>query len=268
MSTQALRRLLELCPPPSRPAGATGERAEARAALGWPVPDHVFDVVEAYGEVSWCDWLLMPSPFTDDGRASLANSAPLLDGIAADAGLVAFSDPEEALVFCGADGAIAVSSPAGVETGGSLAETLLGWLDGSARRGLPAIDALAGAPDIGPCALPLWSDTRRSRVTWMFVRGGAPSRAARWAALAAALGPHRRISVNGDGEARQDKVHVDELELDLTYDTINVRDGVEQLHLRHYLDRQPDVKAALAGALAAAGLELVRVEGPRGRVDW
>lgn len=266
----SLARLLELCPPPARPSAATGDREAAREALGWPVPDHVLEVIEAYGGVAWMEWLLMPSVFSDEDRGSLRDSAPALEAIgAAAAGLVAFSDPEEALIFTGDDGLISVSSSAGVTaTGRTLAEVLLGWLDGSEAHGLPDVAELAGAPDLGPYATPLWSAERASQIVWLFVRGGDGDRAARWAALGGALGPHRRLTVVGDGDARQDKVHVDELELDLTYDSINVRGGLEQVHLRYYVDRQPDVKAAVERALAAAGLELVRVESPRGRAVW
>ena len=108
-ASSPLARVVALCPPPAHPLNARGDRGAARAALGWPVPDHVFEVIEAYGEVSWMDWLLVPSPFTDEGRTNLANYAPGLEGDApAPYPLVAFSDPEEVLVFVGDDGRMSV----------------------------------------------------------------------------------------------------------------------------------------------------------------
>jgi hypothetical protein len=139
------------------------------------------------------------------------------------------------------------------------------WLSGGEHFGLGP----PGLPDgIVPYATPLLDASRASRVTWLMVRPTSGTRASRWDALRGALGTLVPLSVNGEGERRQDKVFVEDAELWLTYDTINQRDGLEQLNLQHYLDRLDDVKRLLTPALAAAGLELVRAEGPRGVVPW
>lgn len=263
MTSPALSRLIALCPPPPRPQNARGDRGAARAAGGWDIPDHVFEVTETYGDVTWMDWLLVPSPHSPAGIQAL------LDRAGDSPNLLAFSDPEEALLFIGADGKVSVSSAEGVtETGRSLAEVLLAWLEETELFGLPPHAELSNASDVPPFAVPFFDDARTSRVTWVYVKGGPPSRQARWAPLLASLGPHVRMSVVGEGEKRQDKVHVPALELNLIFDTINAPEGMAQLHMHHYLDRQHDVKAALASALSAAGMQLDRVEGPRGAVDW
>lgn len=270
MTTAALSRLVSLCPPPPRPQHARGDRATACVAAGWAIPDHVFEVVETYGDVTWMDWLLAPSPFSASGLEALVNRAddviPLSGGAPS---LLAFSDPEGAMVFIGEDGLVSVSSEDRVvATGRPLADMLLAWLQGKELFGLLPPAELSNAPDIPPFAIPFFDDGRESRITWAFVRGGAPSRAARWEVLLAALGPHVRCSVTGEGERRQDKVHIPALELNVIYDSYNASGGIEQLHLHHYADRAGDVKATVMTALAAAGMELVRVEGPRGAKEW
>lgn len=260
----ALKRLLARIPPPSRPAHARGDREAARAAMGWAVPDHVFEVLEAYGEVGWIDWMLLPSPWSASGLGALRNRVG-----ASERTLIAFSDPEEAVLFIGADGFVSVMSPAGaVDTGKPLADVLLSWLDGGESYGLPTPAELLEDAPLEPFAVPLWDEQRPARITWLHTRGGLATRAARWDAFREALGPHVPTAVRASGERQQDHLYLGELECSVIFDSYNKKAGAEQIHVRCYLDRLDAVKALVSRALAAAKLEVVRADSPRGAVEW
>ena len=268
--TSSLQRLIDLVPPPRRPLGAQGDRAAARQALGWDIPAHVFEVIEAYGSVTFMGWLLQPSPFlTGDVDALRGRTRGLERRSPGARSLIAFSDPEGSWLFVGTDGGISVATRAGAtHTGLPLSEFLRCWLTGEQRFGLPSVQELTETEDIPPFATPQWDASRPSRIAWMFVKGGAPKRADRWEALRGALGPHQRCAQLRDGERRQDRVFVGDLEADVFYDSYSRRDDVEQIHLRFYEDRTADVRARFEAMLASAGMTLVKMESPRGFASW
>lgn len=270
MSDPALEKLLTIAPPPKKVIFTRGDRDAARAAAGWAIPDHVLDVTEAYGHISWLDWMLQPSPFTTQGLEILTNVLRQLEEVApGKRSLVAVSDPDGTLLFVDDDGMIAVSTDGDVvSTHRTLAEVLSSWLSGDEGWGLfPPIE-LTGANDIAPFALPIFDVARPSEIVWAFVEGGAPKRAQRWEAFRAAIAPHVLCARVSGGETQQDRVYIDELELVLFYDSYNRSNGAEQIQLRYYLDRKPEVKAMLERGLAAAGMKLVAVQGLRGDRDW
>ena len=268
--TSSLQRLIDLVPPPRRPLGALGDRAAAQQALGWDIPAHVFEVIEAYGSVTFVGWLHQPSPFVaGDADALRARRGALERRSPGARSLIAFSDPEGCWLFVGADGGISVATRAGpTHTGLPLSEFLRSWLTGEQRFSLPSVQELTETDDIPPFATPQWDASRPSRIVWTFVKGGAPKRADRWAALRAALGPHQRCAQIGEGERRQDRVFVGDLEVDVFFDSCNRRDDVEQIHLRFYEDRKADVRARFEALLASAGMTLVKMESPRGLTSW
>jgi hypothetical protein len=265
-----LRRLIELVPPPVRPHGTRGDTALAERDLGWQVPQHVLEVLAIYGSVTFLGWLHLPSPFVADDVAALrARRRGLERAFAGARSLLAFSDPAGTWLFAGADGGISVASEGeATHSGWSLAHFLCSWLTGAERFGLPSLQDITGADDIPPFATPQWDSQRPSRIAWMFVQGGASTRAERWAALREALGAHQACARIGEGEKRQDRVFVGDLEADVFYDSYNRRDGVEQIHVRFYEDRKGDVRARLETMLANAGMSLVRMDSPRGPTSW
>jgi hypothetical protein len=243
-----VERLLTLVPAPLHPFGSSGDRAKARAALGWHVPDHVFDVIDVYGDARWMRRLLVRSPYLASGRKALTQNRD--DD---DQQLIGYRDPRGLLVCAGDDGVVVIGPKEEKQTKHTLAEFLYAWLSGAEAFELPPVARLAGMADARPYALPAWDLDREAALQEVVVKGGAAKRAERWERFSAALEPFVHCNVVSDGETRQDRIYLPDLEAEVFFDSYR-GPGKETLHLTYYLDRQDELDARLDAALAAAGM--------------
>jgi hypothetical protein len=245
-----LDRLIALCPPPLHPFGAGGDRSAARGACGWHVPYHVFDVIDAYGDARWMRILLIPSPYTPSGRLVIEQRRDDLPT------LIGFTDPARTSLWIDAEGVVVLGPTEEHRTGKTLAAFLYGWLAGEAAYGLPAVDRVAGLRGGRPWVLPRWDPGRKSSLRVVRVQGGAASRAERWRAFSGGLGAFVHCGIVSEGETRQDRVYLPELEAELLFDSY-AGPANEKLHVSSYEDRQPVLDARIDAALAAAGMARV-----------
>lgn len=245
-----------LVPPPAQPLGARADRATSAELLGYTLPDSAWEVVERWGDGSWVSWLFMPSPHHASGRDELEGRLADARAIHADARLLAYDEGGELLVYA-LDGEEVWVSAGGEASATEMTfpELLVAWLTGASDL-LPPVAELTSDEAIAPYFERGLDPARSSHLFEVQVRG-AGSRDERWATFSAALGEHVPWSRLGEGEARQERVYVTDLELNLMFES-------GSLHVWCYDDRLEDVKARLATALSAASMVVTGVRAPRG----
>jgi hypothetical protein len=191
--------------------------------------------------------LRIPSPYSPDGRRAIEQRRGGMPT------MIGFTDPSRVSLWIDAAGVVVLGPTEEHRTEKTLAAFLHGWLAGEAAYGLPAVDPIAGLRGARPYALPTWDPERESLLRAVRVHGGAASRAERWAAFSGALGTFVHAGITGEGETRQDRVYLPELEAELLFDSY-AGPANEKLHVSCYEDRLPALDARIDGALAAAGM--------------
>jgi len=252
--------LAGLAAPPSQPLAAFADRATSEAVLGYSLPVSAWDVIERWGDGSWVSWLFMPSPHHARGRDELQARLDAVQAIDPAARLLAYDESDDLFLYALAGEQVWVlagDEPRATEM--TLPELLLAWLSGENDVLVPVVE-LTSHEDIAPYFERGLDPNRSAHLFEVQVRGPG-SREERWAAFSAALGAFMLWSRLGEGETRQDRVYVADLELNLMFET-------GALHVWCYDDRLLELRVRLESALSAASMTITNIRAPRGFTPW
>jgi len=246
--------LAKLVTPPSSPLGALADRATSEQLLGYSLPASAWEVIERYGDGSWADFLIMPSPHHADGRDALAERIEDARAVLPDARLLAFSEDDVWVVATEDDEVSVVANGESRPTGMTFPALLTSWLSGQ-TVGLTPLAELTSDPSVPPFFKRSWDSSRPAHLFEVFVRGEGDF-ATRWARVASVLGAHETWMRLHTDEHHQIRVYVNDLELNLLF-----TDG--SMHVWCYDDRLAEVRARLERAVREAGLVVHQVRAPR-----
>ena len=220
--------------PPLHPRACSGDRSVAHSELGYELPESFWSVIETYGASSWLDWLLLPSPYSADGVEELIAHADVVREARAGARLVAFDDIEKAWVFLdGTSEQVSTLDDAGEvrTTGLALPDFLSEWLGGRGDAPMATPLELTGDAMIPAFVVPIVDPDRASRLVAAYTKRGDSSRAERWDAFARGIGAHVPMSVVSEGETKQNKIYLPDLEATVLFDSYGRDNDVEHLHV-------------------------------------
>lgn len=252
MSIDALTALV---PAPASPIGSRADRATTESLLGYTLPGSVWDVVERYGDGSWADFLIMPSPHHADGREQLLERAEDAHAVAPESRLLAFSEDGTMVVLTDRDEIAVIDDGELKPSGMGFSELLVAWLTGASDL-LPPLAELTSDPSVPPFFAPSWDPERSAHLFEVFLSGEGDFDA-RWKMFAPALGSYRTWLQLRTDEHHQNRVYVEDLELNLLF-----TDG--SMHVWCYDDRLDEVRSRLERAVREAGLVVTQVRAPRG----
>jgi hypothetical protein len=246
--------LAKLVAPPSSPLGALAHRATSEQLLGYSLPASAWEVIERYGDGSWADYLIMPSPHHAEGRDALAERIEDARAVLPDARLLAFSEDDVWVVATEGDEVSVVANGEPREMGMTFPALLTAWLSGQTDC-LPPLAELTSDPSVPPFFKRSWDGARPAHLFEVFVRGEGDV-AARWTHLTSVLGAHETWMRLHTGEHHQVRVYVNDLELNLLFTG-------SSMHVWCYDDRLAEVRARLERAVREAGLVVHHVRPPR-----